>query len=171
MARLLGTSSPRLMCRKVTNKKAKAGITGTILPLISSAVSGRPSGLQGRLDARLDRPLDDEAQAEARQRDAELRGGEVGVEVVEQLAGDLGRPVPLPASSSIWLVRTLTSANSAATKNALASKRPATIRISTMPIPVGCRLGWPRAGAVSARPGARLPPRRRPARSASEPGD
>jgi hypothetical protein len=74
-----------------------------------------------------DRQLADSAQHDARDRDANLGARNVGVEVGDRLMQRLRRPTPSATSWSMQVLRTVTSANPAATKNPLARTGATTI--------------------------------------------
>ena len=78
---------------------------------------------QQRLEQPREGRLADPAQRQAGQRDAELGRRQVGVEVRRPCGGRRGRGEPSPGRTSIWVGRTLTSANSAATKKPFANTR------------------------------------------------
>ena len=89
-------------------------------------VDQRVGGAGDQPHQRLDDPgegrLADPAEGQARQGDAELGRREVGVEVVEHVPRQLRRAAALRSrQGSSWVGRTLTSANSAATKKPFSS--------------------------------------------------
>jgi hypothetical protein len=71
--------------------------------------------------------LAEDAERDAGERDAELAGGKVGVEVPRDVLGELRTAVPSSMAAVSWLSRTLTMANSAATKKAFSSTMASTM--------------------------------------------
>ena len=89
-----------------------------------SSASLRPKARNSRLQQRRDRRLADPAEAERGHGDAELAGGEIGLEVIEHAQRQAGGAAALLGHGSrCGSRRTLTSANSAATKKAFAGQQ------------------------------------------------
>jgi hypothetical protein len=114
-----------MMCRKVMTAKAIAKETEETI-----AGSVTPQLCQQRREAVGQEGFAHPAEAEAGQGDAELGGGEGGIEVLGGLEGELHAPAAGLGQGRSWLARTFTRANSAATKKPLASTSATMIRVS-----------------------------------------
>ena len=107
----LGASSPTTTCRKVTIAKASA-----IAAPCAAEPLAAPSAASGGASRPREHRLAEEAEPDARERDAELRGGDRVVEPLDRARGRARAAAALGQPERIWLLRTATSANSVATK-------------------------------------------------------
>ena len=118
IASVFGTCSPTTMC---SDEKTRNPIRNEVK---CSAVLGHAERHENRREQRRHGRLADPAETERRHRDAELTAGEIGLDVAQHplhaAARRSGSPPPCALTRK---PRLLTSANSAATKNALAASR------------------------------------------------
>ena len=115
IAMVLGTSSPTTTWRKVIRRNEAA-----IATVCAPPVPNRPIHANQGSSRCANAGSPTHPSAKRRQRDAELARGDHGVEVPQDLARARRRAArPRCTSSSMRVTRTLTIANSAATKNAL----------------------------------------------------
>ena len=85
MARDFGASSPSTMCRKVMIAKAIANDAE-----VMTAGDFTPSIVKDRMQHVRDERLADPTEREARERDAELGGGKIGIEMRDDMPGEAG---------------------------------------------------------------------------------
>ena len=116
-AMVFGASSPSTMCSAVTMANA---IATAMLCAVASAIRAGRNANAGWM-SRCERRLADPAEAEAGHRDPELGRGDVAVGIGHRPAHRRAPRCPSAISWSMRVLRTVTIANSAATKKPLAN--------------------------------------------------